>query len=87
MRGASFVKLLDFGIAKVIGGDESLTVTGQIMGTPHYMSPEQWLRVPPVSPGRDLWAAGMVLAQLFGGTTTREALEQYWRCVKRKGKS
>src|SRR5437764_841357 len=40
------VKLLDLGVAKVsdlgAGGVTSLTVTGQLLGTPYFMSPEQW---------------------------------------------
>ena len=45
------------------------------------MSPEQWLRLPPLSPGRDMWAAGMVLALLFGGTATTRAVGKYRRYV------
>jgi eukaryotic-like serine/threonine-protein kinase len=36
-----FVKVVDFGISKVIGADSMLTRTHAIMGTPHYMAPEQ----------------------------------------------
>jgi serine/threonine-protein kinase len=39
--GRELVKLLDFGISKVRGGVSNLTRTDTIMGTPHYMSPEQ----------------------------------------------
>ena len=51
-------------------------------GSPCYMAPEQWHRVPALSPGRDMWAAGMVLAQLFAGACTARALEKYRSYVK-----
>jgi len=41
LDGQGVVRLMDFGIAKATGGGESLTVTGHIVGTPEYMSPEQ----------------------------------------------
>jgi len=40
-NGRDLVKIVDFGIVKPIGADQELTATGQIFGTPFYMSPEQ----------------------------------------------
>jgi serine/threonine protein kinase len=58
------VKLLDFGIAKAIGGKnvEPMihTLEGMKLGTPHYMSPEQWAGHD-LSARSDVWAAGAVL--------------------------
>ncbi len=34
-------KISDFGLAKPVGGDSGLTLTGHIVGTPHYLSPEE----------------------------------------------
>ncbi|WP_437501332.1 protein kinase domain-containing protein [Sorangium sp. So ce1099] len=56
-----FVKVLDFGIAKnTVEEAERLTVTGAIMGTPHFMSPEQMAGGAKVGPHSDLWALGVV---------------------------
>jgi len=58
------VKLLDFGIAKVRGDvmdpDAIRTHDGVRLGTPHYMSPEQW-RGEELTARSDVWAAGAVL--------------------------
>ncbi|WP_437671626.1 serine/threonine-protein kinase [Sorangium sp. So ce131] len=56
-----FIKVLDFGIAKNTAVDaERLTVTGAIMGTPHFMSPEQMAGGARVGPHSDLWSLGVV---------------------------
>lgn len=58
------VKLLDFGIAKASGAAAAAgavrTLDGVKLGTPHYMSPEQW-RGEPLTARSDVWAAGAVL--------------------------
>ena len=61
------VKLVDFGIALVSEGENSdRTVAGTIMGTPHYMSPEQ-ARGEKSDARSDLWAVGVILYQLLTG--------------------
>ncbi len=56
------VKLTDFGIARL--EDLSMTQTGQVLGTPSYMSPEQ-VRGLAVGPAADLYATGIVLYELL----------------------
>jgi hypothetical protein len=65
------VKVLDFGIAKATGSDPStdsteLTLTGTLVGTTPYMSPEQ-VRGRPVDARSDLWSFGCVLFELLTG--------------------
>ncbi len=65
--GEDFVKVLDFGVAKLRDTEESMeTSAGMILGTPHYMAPEQALGKE-VDRLTDLWAAGVVLYELLAG--------------------
>lgn len=57
-------KIMDFGIAKAGGG---LTSTGQVLGTPNYMSPEQ-VRGKPLDGRSDLFSFGVVLYEAVTGT-------------------
>jgi serine/threonine-protein kinase len=68
--GAFTVKVLDFGIAKVIdvaGGVGFRTRTGVLLGTPAYMSPEQARSARDVDQRSDLWSAGVLLYEMLTG--------------------
>jgi serine/threonine-protein kinase len=66
--GVESNKVLDFGISKFTGhGDISATRTSVVMGTPHYMSPEQMRSSRDVTPQSDIWALGVILYELLAG--------------------
>ncbi|MGE5185761.1 MAG: serine/threonine-protein kinase [Acidobacteriota bacterium] len=58
------VKLLDWGIAKVISADPHHTIEGQLVGTPQYLAPEQ-ARGAAVSPATDVYSLGVMAYELF----------------------
>ena len=63
------VKLTDFGLARHIDQSESLklTQTGALLGTPYYMSPEQFTGAHDVSPATDVYAIGITFFELLTG--------------------
>src|SRR5881394_1905017 len=77
--GEPVVKLLDLGIAKLreVAGSEptgstNLTVAGQMLGTPYYMSPEQWGDLPDdgnseIDGRADIYSLGVVIYELIAG--------------------
>ncbi len=62
------VKLLDFGISKVYGVEERLTRTGQILGTPRYMAPEQLAADHDLDGRVDTYALGVILYEALAGS-------------------
>ena len=78
--GERTIKVLDFGISKVIGDDDVRVTRGDTsLGTPLYMSPEQVRASKDVDLRTDVWSLGVILYQLlvgrppFAGSTTTAA--------------
>jgi serine/threonine-protein kinase len=67
--GSDFVKILDFGIGKVMGdaSAEQLTRTGMLMGTPFYMAPEQFAGAKDVGERGDLYSVAVILYEMLSG--------------------
>lgn len=81
------VRITDFGLAMRVEGDSELTRTGQVLGTPSYMSPEQAeARRAQIGPASDVYSLGAVLYELLTGrppfraettvATIRQVVEQ-----------
>src|SRR6266700_7372052 len=93
--GEPVVKLLDLGIAKLreVAGAEktgttALTIAGQMLGTPYYMSPEQWGELPrdgssEIDGRADIYSLGIVCYEIvsgarpFGGVTLSELRREH----------
>ncbi|GAB5442589.1 MAG: hypothetical protein Fues2KO_29380 [Fuerstiella sp.] len=77
-------KVTDFGLVKRLEDEDvaSQTQTGAIMGTPHYMAPEQAWGAPNIGPAADVWALGAMLYALltgrpaFAGANTMDTIMQ-----------
>ena len=76
--GEHTVKLLDLGIAKMreiagaTAGTTALTMAGQMLGTPYYMSPEQWGELPrdgssEIDGRADIYSLGLVIYEMISG--------------------
>ncbi|MGH9761797.1 MAG: protein kinase domain-containing protein, partial [Blastocatellia bacterium] len=85
--GPGLVKVLDFGIAKMVGG-ENLTLTGEGFGTPSYMSPERIVGKSELDARTDVYSLGIILFEMVAGhvpfqsKSTDPAL--YWVEMRRK---
>ena len=64
--------LSDFGIAKLMLGQTHLTQTGAIIGTPSYMSPEQWKGLP-LDRRSDIYAFGIMVYEMLAGVLPFQA--------------
>jgi eukaryotic-like serine/threonine-protein kinase len=60
------IKLMDFGIARMAEAPEAMTQQGLIVGTPHYMSPEQ-VQGKALDPRSDVYAMGVLMYEMMAG--------------------
>jgi eukaryotic-like serine/threonine-protein kinase len=67
--GTDLVKLIDFGVAKLLTSDGAVTHTGAMLGTPAYMSPEQARGEATIDARADIYALGVILYELLSGRT------------------
>ncbi len=70
--GSDLIKILDFGISKALivegqPSQTSLTAMHGVMGSPHYMSPEQVRRPKDVDTRSDIWSLGVILHEFLAG--------------------
>jgi tRNA A-37 threonylcarbamoyl transferase component Bud32 len=91
--GRPVVKLTDLGIAKLfdlpgepVEAHTDLTIPGQVMGTPHYMSPEQWGAAPDdggpdIDPRADVYSFGVIAYELLAGRKPFDVGSVRQRCL------
>ncbi len=73
-RNARSAFLTDFGLARLASTGSRLTRTGEALGTPHYMSPEQARgETRTLTPATDIWSVGAVLYEMLAGRPPFEA--------------
>src|SRR2546428_11270443 len=83
-EGSDLVKVVDFGIAKAVGGDDSqkVTKTGLVVGTPEFMGPEQ-LSGDKLDGRSDLYSLALVLFKTLTGKLPFEATTVQETMIKR----
>lgn len=66
-EGARMVKVLDFGVSKILEETTGVTATRIVLGTPAYMSPEQMSSSRDVDARTDIWSLGVILYEAIAG--------------------
>ena len=71
VQAGGTIKLMDFGLARMLTAD-TLTASGNVLGTPHYASPEQ-LQGQPIDRRTDIYSTGVMAYQMLAGRRPFEA--------------
>ena len=66
-NGGLLPKIVDFGIAKLLDVERGVTLVGEVLGSPDYMSPEQAKGLDDVGEATDIWTFSVVLYELIAG--------------------
>lgn len=80
-RDDSSAVLSDFGVAKTVSSSSRMTNAGTVVGTPHYMSPEQ-ARGKPVDGRSDIYSLGIVFYEMLTGSVPYQAEEAVAIAIK-----
>src|SRR5262247_2841470 len=72
-RGEESIRVLDFGIAKVLSTTIGIGTNTRVAGTSYYISPEQTIAQSPIDQSADIYSLGVILYQLLTGQVPFEA--------------
>lgn len=66
-EAGAIVKVVDFGVSRVLNADTRMTLPGMIVGSPVYMSPEQFIAMSDIDARTDIWSLGVCLFEMLTG--------------------